>query len=210
MATLSQCTGDGRRYYDEANEFCLEIPEGAIPEGETITIDIGVALHGPFQYPEGLRPVFAVFWLCVRGKKFLKPVKVTIPHFLNLENHDDIESLGMTILKGAHELNSEQLHKFKKAEGNLFVEPLKKCGVLQMTHFCSLCISSEISRRLAGMEVFCLSAVVPHKFSPSQSSYAYFFVTYMLPTCLITVKKQIADLLEHKEEQHDFRFMSSL
>ena len=61
VATLSQCTHDGRRYYDEHNDFGLEIPAGAIPEGEGITIDIGVALYGPFQYPEGLRPVSPVF-----------------------------------------------------------------------------------------------------------------------------------------------------
>ena len=93
VATLSQCTSDGRHYCDEANDFSLEIPEGAIPEGETVTIDIGVALYGPFQYPEGLRPVSPVFWLCVRDNKlfcFLKPVTVTIPHVLNLKNHNDI------------------------------------------------------------------------------------------------------------------------
>ena len=49
VATLSQCTHDGRWYYDEHNDFGLEIPAGAIPEGESISIDIGVALYGPFQ-----------------------------------------------------------------------------------------------------------------------------------------------------------------
>ena len=42
VATLSQCTHYGRWYYDEHNDFGLEIPAGAIPEGESITIDIGV------------------------------------------------------------------------------------------------------------------------------------------------------------------------
>ena len=213
VATLSQCTHDGRHYYDEANDFSLEIPEGAIPEGETVTIDIGVALYGPFQYPEGLRPVSPVFWLCVRDKnffRFMTPVTVTLPHYLNLRDHDDIESLGLKILKGDHELNSWHLHKFKKAEGNLFVEPLQKYGLLQTTHFCSLCIVSEISRRLDEREVFCISAVIPHTFSPTQASHAYFYMTYMLQTCLTTVKKQmeinIPDLREHEEIFQNFHF----
>ena len=42
IATLSQCTHNGRSYNDEHNDFRLEIPEGAIPEGESITIDIDV------------------------------------------------------------------------------------------------------------------------------------------------------------------------
>ena len=48
VATLSQCTHDGRWYYDEHNDFGLDIPAGAIPEGESIAIDIGVALYGPY------------------------------------------------------------------------------------------------------------------------------------------------------------------
>ena len=43
----------------------LLIPPGAIPAGIDISIDIGVALYGPFQYPERLRPVSPVFWICV-------------------------------------------------------------------------------------------------------------------------------------------------
>ena len=209
VATLSQCTHDGRHYYDEANNFSLDIPEGAIPEGDNITIDIGVALYGPFQYPEGLRPVSPVFWVCVRGQKsfcFLKPVTVTMQHFLNLKNHDDIESLEVTFLKGDHELNMQQLHKFQKTEGYFFVDPLKKCGKLQITHFCSLCISSQISRRLAGMEVFCISAIIPRTFSPTQPSYAYFYITYMLATCLTTVKRQIQDVQEYEEIIQELQF----
>ena len=115
VATLSQCTHDGRWYYDEHNDFGLEIPAGAIPEGESITIDIGVALYGPFQYPESLRPVSPVFWVCVRDQKdfkFVKPVKLTIPHCLNLKQYDDIESLGLTFLKGDHEMNPQQMNQF--------------------------------------------------------------------------------------------------
>ena len=64
-ATLPHCTSEGIEYNDEWNDFTLKIPQGAIPEGESLTIDIGVALYGPFQYPEGLRPVSPVFWICV-------------------------------------------------------------------------------------------------------------------------------------------------
>ena len=64
-ASLCHLTSQGIEYNDEWNDFTLKIPQGAIPEGESLTIDIGVALYGPFQYPEGLRPVSPVFWICV-------------------------------------------------------------------------------------------------------------------------------------------------
>ena len=212
VATLSQCTHDGRWYYDEHNDFGLEIPAGAIPEGESITIDIGVALYGPFQYPEGLRPVSPVFWVCVRDQKdfqFLKPVKVTIPHCLDLKQYDDIESLGLTFLKGDHEMNyPQQMYQFQQAEGDVLIEPLKIRAAIKITHFCSLCFSCKERRDLFEKEIFCLYSVVPCKISPGQPSDAYFFITLRLKTCITTVQKQIKklNLEEHKEEKEKFQF----
>ena len=212
LTTLSQCTHDGRRYYDEHNDFGLEIPAGAIPEGKSITIDMGVALYGPFQYPEGLRPVSPVFWVCVRDQKyfkFLKPVKVTIPHCLNLESHDAIESLGLTSLRGDHEMNPEKMYQFQQAEGDVLFEPLKKYGVIETTHFCSLCISCKETPKFFEKAKFCLYSVTPSVVSPDEPSFAFFSITFLLETCLTTVKGQMEDLklqnYEQKAEEFQFR-----
>ena len=212
VATLSQCTHEGRYYHNDHNDFGLEIPAGAIPEGESITIDIGVALYGPFQYPEGLRPVSPVFWVCVRDQnhfQFLKPVKVTIPHCLNLESHDDIESLGLTFLRGDHEMNPQQMYQFQQAEGDILIEPLKEYGVIQTTHFCSLCISGQFTEEFIKKVLFCISAVFPPTIDGEDS--AYFFITFFLKTCLNVVEKQISKdtaLKGHKRENHYFQFSS--
>ena len=211
VATLSQCTHDGRWYYDEHNDFGLEIPAGAIPEGESITIDIGVALYGPFQYPESLRPVSPVFWFCVRDQRdfqFLKPVKLTIQHCLDLKQYDDIESLGLSFLKGDHEMNPQQMYQFQQTEGDALIEPLKIHAVIKITHFCSLCFSCKERRDLFEKEIFCMYSVIPCKISPDQPSDAYFFITLRLKTCLTTVQKQIKklNLEDHKEEKEKFQF----
>ena len=211
-ATLRDCTSDGRSYYDEHNDFRLEIPEGAIPEEERVTIDIGVALYGPFQYPEDLRPVSPVFRVCVRDQtsfRFLKPVTITIPHCLNLENTEDVESLGMTFLKGDHEMTSQKVYQFQRAEGQAIIEPRKRNGVLQITHFCYLCITSKKSKKSIRKAMFCISAAIPHTMSPSEPAYVYFFVTFLLKNCLETVRKQISripELREHKKKSQDFQF----
>ena len=210
VATLSQCTNDGRCYYDEYNDFGLKIPAEAIPEGDSITIDIGVALYGPFQYPESLRPVSPVFWVCVRDQKdfqFLKPVKVTIPHCLNLESHDDIESLGLTSLRGNHEMSSKKMYQFQQVEGYVLFELLKKHGIIETTHFCSLCISCNETPNFFEKAKFCLYSVIPRVISPSEPSLAFFVITFLLGKCLATVKSQLEDLKlqNYKRKAEEFQ-----
>ena len=213
-ATLSDCASKGVKYFDETNDFGLEIPEGAIPEGDSITIDVGVALYGPFQYPEGLRPVSPVFWVCVRDQKlpqFLKPVKVTIPHFLNLESSEDIESLGLTFLKGDHEMNSQQMHQFEPAEGKKSFKCRRIHGVLETTHFCYLCISGKLSHELIQKAMFCIYAAIPPLMPPKEPSYINVFLTFLLSTCIATVRKQISfvpELQTHRSIMQVFQFCS--
>ena len=214
ITTLSNLTSKGRRYMyvNKANDFSLEIPEGAIPERESITVDIGVALYGPYQYPEGLRPVSPVFWVCVRDKtnfQFLKPVTVSIPHFLDLESEDDIKSLGMTFLKADHEMNSQNMYEFQPTDGDMLFEPLKTYGVIQTMHFCYLCIASKVSRKQIRKAKYCLYVAIPRTMARCEPTYVYFFVTYLLSTCLETVKKQIMKIPELHDcisRSHEFQF----
>ena len=189
ITTLSDCTSEGRKFIDDVNDFSLEIPEGAIPEGERLTVDVGVALFGPFQFPEGLRPVSPVFWVCVRDNpnfQFSKPVTVTIPHFLDLDNDEDIQSLGLTFLKAEHNKNSDGLYEFQPTSGEMDFRSLAKHGILQTTHFCSLCIACKDIPDVWEKTKFCITAVLPNSSIPTgKKTYAYFFVTLKsLKTCL--------------------------
>ncbi|CAI8027909.1 hypothetical protein GBAR_LOCUS15897, partial [Geodia barretti] len=178
----------GIKFTNEANDFSLEIPEGAIPEGERL--DMGVTLSGPFQFPEGLRPVSPMFLVCVQGNpnfQFSKAVfvTVTIPHFLNLMNDDDITSLGLTFLKADHNKNSVGLYEFHKADGQMIFEPHKRFGVLHTTHFCSLCIACIDNLQSLEKTAFCITAVLPNTAIPvGRKVYGYFFLTLNLGTCL--------------------------
>ena len=198
-ATLPHCTSQGIEYNDEWNDFTLKIPQGAIPEGESLTIDIGVALYGPFQYPEGLRPVSPVFWICVRDKKyfhFLKPVEVTLPHFLTLDGEEDVQSLGLAFLKGDHEMGWKQKTHFQQAEGTALFRPGSDYGVLHTHHFCYLCITSKKSKETIQKAKFRMFTTIPRVFATHNPSYAFFFVTFFLKTCLETIRQQIRNTKE--------------
>ena len=202
ITTLSDCTSEGRRFTDDVNDFSLEIPEGAIPEGERLTIDVGVALFGPFQFPEGLRPVSPVFWVCVRDNpnfQFSKPVTVTIPHFLHLENDGNIQSLGLTFLKADHNNNSDRMYEFQTMDGEMKFDPSQKFGILKTTHFCSLCIASRDRPDVLRRTSFCITSVLPKYATIGKKQNAFFFITfYNLNTCL----KKVDELIKEKKLEH--------
>ena len=152
-----------------------------------------------------------VFWVCVCDQnhfRFLKPVKLTIPHCLNLESHDDIESLGLTFLKDHEMRRPQQMYQFQQAEGDKIIEPLKKYSVIETTHFCCLCISCKDTMKLIEKARFCLYSVIPRVISPDEPSFTYFFITFLLKTCLETVKSQTEDFnLQNYEQKHEeFQF----
>ena len=212
-STLYDCTNKGMTYVDETNDVILEIPEGAIPEEERLTVDVGVALFGPFQFPEGLRPVSPVFWACVRDNskfQFLKPVTVTIPHFLDLDNEDKMEFLGLTFLKAHHNKNSAGLYEFQPlTEGEMDFNTLRTHGILGTLHFCSLCLAAKFIPRSTE---FCITSVVPHCPGPvGKNVGGCFFVTFMnLKTCLEKVETLINKMYRegYKTRRVPFRFKS--
>ncbi|CAI8016747.1 hypothetical protein GBAR_LOCUS10257, partial [Geodia barretti] len=211
-STLSDCTEKGIRYVDETNDFILEIQEGAIPEGERLTVDVGVALFGPFQFPEGLRPVSPVFWVCVRdnGRKFQfsKPVTVTIPHFLDLDNEEEIKFLGLTFLKANHNKNTAGLYEFQPlTEGKMDFNTLRTHGTLKTSHFCSLCLAAKF---IPSSTQFCITSVLPRCPSPvGKNVGGCFFVTFLnLKTCLENVDSLINKRYRegYKTQRVPFRF----
>ena len=209
ITTLSDCTSEGRQFTDDVNDFSLEIPEGAIPEGERLTIDVGVALFGPFQFPEGLRPVSPVFWVCVRDNpnfKFSKQVTVTIPHFLHLENDEDIQSLGLTFLKADHK-KYDELYEFKPTDGEM---EFANFGILKTDHFCCLCLAVTDKVKSLKNARFCMTTAFPrHLISVGRSIDAYIFITFFnLKTCLKLVNDIIKkmDLDEYQIRKESFKF----
>ena len=192
-------TSEGREFINKANDFSLEIPEGAIGEGERLTVDLRVALIGPFKFPKGLRLVSTVFSICIRNRKifqFLKPVKVTIPHYLDLENDSDIQSLGLIFLKADHKNNSDRLCEFFPTDEVTDFKARKTHGVLKTSHFCSLCIGCKHGPEVLTKTSFCITSVIPEcAISPGRKQSAFFFIT----PCNLSTGLSIVDELIEKE-----------
>lgn len=214
-ATLQNCTSAGVHFNDEAHGFTLKISKGAIPDGEKLTIDIGVALYGPFLYPEGFRPTSPVFWLCVRGHKsykFQKPVEVTMQHFLSIDSTIDVTSTGLSFVKAGHDVNPQGKCSFSMLKEAQYFETGSHCGSLLSKHFCYLCIVGKINELTLLKSNFCLFGTLPNTFVYDKPMYVFFFVTYFLATCLETVRKQIMTIpelahCEYTEKKIYFHFL---
>ena len=200
---------------DKDNEFSLEIPEGAIPERERLTVDVGVAFFGPFQFPEGLRPVSPVLWVCVRDNpnfRFLKPFTVTLPHILDLENDEDIQSMGLTFLKAHHNKNSEGRYEFMPTDGEMDFITSNKTGTLKSTHFCSFCIGSKDEPYVLTRTEFCMTSILPICANLDRKRQCgFFFITFNnLSTCLVKVDQIIAgkSLENYRKSEVKFKFKS--
>ena len=171
----------GGRYTNQDHDIYLIVPPGAVPEGQQVTIEIGVSLSCPILFPAGKRPVSAMVSMCVVGNpnyQFLKPVEVRLSHCLDIATKEDANNLEIEFLKSGH-----NLFCFHKAEGESTFEPGTHSGTLSTKHFCCFCIVANKMKADLTKTYYRLVKVVP-KSTPSLRWKARYCITYFLSTCL--------------------------
>ena len=196
LHTLIDCTEKGVVYKQHDYGFILEIPEGAIPHGQKLMIEIGISLYGPFLYPKGDRRVSPIVWVCVRDQekfRFLKPVRLTLQHCLDVGDMVDSESLGLRFLKASHSQNSEGFHTFESTEGTVSTSSDPNYLILSTNHFCYLCITSNTLPDTLERIQYCLSPYYPQPVLYNENDELHFYVSFFLQACLTTIHKQCGE-----------------
>ena len=65
----------------EDHDITLRIPEGAVAEGEKIHFEVGVAMYGPFIFPENTQPISPILWLYAsEDVRINKYFQLILPH----------------------------------------------------------------------------------------------------------------------------------
>lgn len=174
----------GGRYYNQDHGIGLKVPPEAVPEGDQVTIEIGVSLSCPIPFSSGIRPVSPMLSVCVVDNpsyQFLKPVEVRLPHCLDITTKEDASDLEVRFLKSGH-----NLFCFHEAEGKSTFQPGTHCGTLNTTHFCCFCIGANMKKANLTKISYRLIKVVPNckQLTSSLRWKAHYCVTYFLPTCL--------------------------
>ncbi len=181
----------GREYAIHLHDVTIKIPPSAIVENHfSMDIEVGIMLTGPFVFPQNIRPISPIIWICIRNEATLcKPVEITLPHFLKFDALDSNE-LGLRFMKANHRaprlfVDGSKKFVFSNIGNDDTVYFTSHRGKLQTDHFCFLCIAAPDSRAICERASYCLTRVEPITWNPSkQKQDIYFIVSYSIKTCL--------------------------
>ena len=93
--------------------FFIEIPNGAVPPGVTVSVGVKVILAGQFKFPENRQLISAIYWVS-SSVEFLKEVAVSIQHCAIVRNEDQCSQFKFIIAKCSQ---NELPYTFREREG---------------------------------------------------------------------------------------------
>ena len=184
-----ECDSSGQEFNIIEHDTTVEIPKGAVSEGEKLCLEVGVAMYGPFKFTDDSQPISPILWLCFLNEdvKVNKPIKITVPHFLTGLTESRLREHRVSFAKANHLNHSPQedyiVYNFEPSEDKtqFISRDNKSYGVLETKHCCYLCIRAEMKRDQARDIGYCLTRI--ERISP-RGKEIYFAATYFLGTCI--------------------------
>ena len=183
-------TSKGVVYSCEEYGVTIRIPEGAIPSWLHSTLEVGIAPHGPFEFPPGTMPISPILWVCMQHESLLqKPVDIRLPHCLTDLSDDDPAKLGVGFLKANHicdytvNSNGRGIFQFTEANGEISF-PDSTSGVLTTNQFCFKCLKVNISPESTRKRGYCLTYGIPKPWPKCSVVNINIGITYFLQACI--------------------------
>ena len=172
------------------HDITLRIPEGALADGEKVHFEVGVAMYGPFIFPENTQPISPILWLCLleEDAELKKPFQVILPHYLTGLSRERIEHHQVGFAKANHIdytfVDNEISYKFQQCDAKLgFASSgYRNYGVLRSKHYCFYCLQANQTPELAMDAGYCLVRI-ESSLSPKWNE-IHFSIIFFLDTCL--------------------------
>ena len=174
-------THSGRQYISESHDIRITIPKGAIQQHTIVHLQVGVALHGPFSFPDAKQPVSPIIWIGVTPTVNLKiPIEITVPHFVKASSQSSHEKL--EFLKAASKIKSTSKYHFSKvAEINQQFNS-ENYGTVSIKDFCFYCIVGDASSNSTLTANYGLVPVIPKPVAQTTMWKIHYYVIYLLKT----------------------------
>lgn len=186
---LLECDNRGLEYTNIDHDITLRIPKGAIPEGMKVHFEIGVAMYGPFNFPESVQPVSPIVWLWIlEGYDTLnEPFHLILPHYLTGVTREMLHDHEVGFARASNNYcikGKQRWYEFNPCE----IQPLfassgdKSYGVLESSDCCFYCLEWNTTNKKA-MDIGYSLVQIESTNSPPQRSEVHFAAVYALNTC---------------------------
>ena len=192
--------GEEVEYHSREHNFTVKIPKAALKKRSMIEVQVGLAIHGPFTFPERSQNVSPILWLCsIPDTKFRKPIQITLPHCMTDARPTSLKrkKIGLTLQFMMASLKSDASSKsrnrqfeFNPMEGEETFAPDEMSGTLLTKHLSPLCIvanggskTSQLGREVALHACYCVVPVLPRATRGREWS-IHFCVTFNLQSCI--------------------------
>ena len=176
-----KCDCSSQKYTLDGHDITLIIPEGAVADGEKVELDIGVAMYGPFIFPENTQPVSPILWLYPQkaNVKLKKPLQVIIPHCLAGLTEDDLHQHHVCFMKSDYKDSDAvgQYHFSQYSNDKSFL--FDNYGALETLHFGLFGLAKLGNTNRLKMNYSLARVYLPA--SPPMYSF-HFYALYNLPT----------------------------
>ena len=153
----------GNVYREDSLGLCIDIPEGAVPEGSLLHLEIGMCLYGPFKFcGDLLAPILMLHPKNV--VKLSKQIIVTIPHIVEDATDSDVEAFGIQVIKADHNTETSECIFDSIGECDLCFHPLggHKCATFSLPHFCFISLQATHGlKELARRKAYCVCPLLP-------------------------------------------------
>ena len=183
------CDSKAQQYTIEDHDITLRLPEEAVDQGEIVHLEIGVAMYGPFYFPENTQPISPVIWLCLlEDTNLKKPFQLIVPHFLTEISEDRIYHHKVAFAKASHHIQISKNDAIGYTFHEFDTKPIfasynhRSYGILVSQHFCFYCLTAEQTAELALDAGYGLVRI--ETFLSPQRNQVHFCAIYLLNTCL--------------------------
>ena len=186
-----QVSSKNKEYYNDSLGLCIDVPEGAVPEGSLLQLEVGMCLYGPFKFPGGLYPIAPILMLCPQKYiKLAKPLRVTLPHNVDDAKDSDVGALGIEVIKADHTslLNGgECIFDNVISDSNISFTDRNDFSVVtfSLSHFCFVTLRATTTSEIAERTGYCICPLYPPLNDVMSGDFMYHLcVTYYMPPCL--------------------------
>ena len=121
--------------------IAVNIPDGAVPQGNKLQIMMGCSLSIQHKLPNDCKLVSPVF-LVLPAFHFQEYVEIKLEHWARVANSEGIQSLTFVSasIKPQHSIITEPTYHFQRLSGGRF-EVGSQVGKISVKHFCLLAIA---------------------------------------------------------------------